>query len=357
MRSTYISVINSVQKILQQNKTQGKDCWEQRYAQYASRLKDSAFLDQLSQARAKFRVWKPLCLYMSVSAAMNQCTSRTTVFELRFHGQSVATLHVPTKGAGEDIRLNVKKSDAVYKALQSAQMADAAQRLAAYANDTKILWHDSKAQDFRKIYAELEKALQTNANVKMIGQPEHEMESELLQNYGLKTSGGKEICDIQPIKMGDIDAHFQMPTPISASKARRGAKYITYAAQRGGGIDILVRMNRSRGATLGVLELKDEPEPPEKAICQAIAYAVFLRELLRSASGDEWWKFFGFSGSLPKKLRLKAVIVMPNPDKPSGKTANTKFAKMELPIGNDIIKTGYIYRDNPRTGMPAKACI
>ena len=60
--------------------------------------------------------------------------------------------------------------------------------------------------------------------------------------------------------------------------------------------------------------LKDEntkSEPPHKAVCQAIAYATFLRELIRSESGQKWWNFFGFGGNIPKELSLKAIIIMP----------------------------------------------
>lgn len=153
--------------------------------------------------------------------------------------------------------------------------------------------------------------------------------------------------------IGEINARFQMPSPIKASKAKNGINFIKYSGQYGGGIDILARVGNGKGTKLAVLELKDsysKNEPPEKVMHQAITYAVFIRELLRSECGEKWWKFFGFGGDIPKKLEIKAIVVMqyyPN--------ADTSFGGAKLPIGNDVLKLGYIYRtDDP---ADQKICI
>jgi len=62
------------------------------------------------------------------------------------------------------------------------------------------------------------------------------------------------------------------------------------------------------------MELKDhnnDSEPPKKVMKQAIAYATFLARLLRSDSGDEWYKIMGVSGNIPEKLIIDTVIFMP----------------------------------------------
>ncbi len=62
------------------------------------------------------------------------------------------------------------------------------------------------------------------------------------------------------------------------------------------------------------MELKDEntaKEPLKDALKQAIAYTVFIRELLRSEAGLAWWRLFGFGGSIPDRLKLVAACVMP----------------------------------------------
>ncbi|WP_436414824.1 hypothetical protein [Petrimonas sp.] len=104
-----------------------------------------------------------------------------------------------------------------------------------------------------------------------------------------------------------------MKTPIKASNS----KNLSYSKQNGGGIDILSRVKHlDNSVRLCVMELKDDysnSEPPKKAIKQAIAYATFLAQLLRSESGNTWYKIFGFSGDVPKKLIIDTAIVMPLP--------------------------------------------
>jgi hypothetical protein len=89
------------------------------------------------------------------------------------------------------------------------------------------------------------------------------------------------------------------------------------------------------------MELKDEnvkSEPPKDAIKQAVAYATFIRELLRSNAGTSWWKLFGFSGKLPKQLVLFAACVMP-----SNLENDYSFKEMDLDIDGDIIRLHYMY--------------
>ena len=128
-----------------------------------------------------------------------------------------------------------------------------------------------------------------------------------------------------------------MPTPFSASG--NNVEYI----KKGGGIDILARVGRGRGTTLCIMEVKDEyvkREPPEKAITQGLYYATFIRELLRSKCGNEWWNLFGFGGTVRKKLTLYVCCVMPFN---KAGASDTNFSRIRLPIGNDTIELHYMY--------------
>lgn len=332
----YVSTIQRVQGLLVQNPE-----WLDRYTGYIEKL--SAIQGQLQEAQKQFYVPAPFQLYLSLSMA-TKCNSRSTFFELRFHGRSVAELAVSNQEK-KKVKLYVKNVPAVFRALDAAQMYTQAKQLQECVERKKIDWHDKDAQQFRKLYSELEDKVKFNTSL-LPGQPEHDMESLLLQNYAQKRSEGKELLYIQPVVMRGTSARFQMPTPLRASNAKSGAKEIEYAGQYGGGIDILARMGRGYNATLAIMELKDEnkkPEPPEKAICQAIAYATFIHTLLRSSCGVDWWHFFGFSGDIPKKLNLKAIIVMPNEQ-----GAATCFGGTQLLLdeNGDKITLGYIYREN-----------
>ena len=184
---------------------------------------------------------------------------------------------------------------------------------------------------------------------KALSEPEHDMECELLKNFSQKSSVGKAIPYIQPVMICDTGARFQMPTAIKASSAKDGI--IEYS--NSSGIDILARAGKGRGTKLAVLELKDsysKSEPPEKVMHQAVAYATFIRELLRSDCGEKWWEFFGFGGNIPQKLEIKAIVVMPY-----DANAETNFGGMGLPIDNDTIKLGYIYRSDIQGNQ--KICI
>jgi len=129
-----------------------------------------------------------------------------------------------------------------------------------------------------------------------------------------------------------------MPTPISASK--HGVT--KYAKQHGGGIDIFARIGTGGRATyLCVIELKDEnikAEPASHVIQQALKYAVFIRELLRSEAGIGWWRLFGFGGAIPNSLKIHAVCAMPDID-----NADTSFAGQRIKLDNDEIILDYIY--------------
>lgn len=323
----YIEVINQTRQLLDSNRE-----WIDRYRNYIQKIND--IREQLKKARQAFYVPKPLKLYMPISKAMN------SVFNLRFCGQDVA-----------DLKINTYNEVSIHFNKKARNIKKARDIFALMSNEDKVYfenledkfypWTGEEANRFRKIV----KAFPIE---KLCGQPEHKLESDLLDNYLQKSSQGKEILNIQPITMLKCSGFFQMPTPLKASNAKSGS--IEYSAANGGGIDILARIGR--GTThLAIIELKDKyekNEPPEKAICQAIAYATFIRELLRSESGEKWWEFFEFRSGIPKSLKLFAIIAMPNSE-----NANRDFVytcnpnAINLSLGeDDKLELGYIYLKN-----------
>lgn len=355
----YENVIVEVQKLLSTDTE-----WENRYSEYIDTILSKAEKAPFKKAQEQFAVPSPFQLYMPLSTVVNDCSGPRTVFELRFHGQSVATLIVANK-KDKKVALRVKRTQAIYDVLIDAKKETEAKYLENLVKATEALseydWHGEEAKAFRKIYSDLEHTLKNNTQLRLAGQPEHEMESELLHNYAQKSSADKEVSFIQPVMMYDTRARFQMPTPIRASDVKNGTDKLSYSKSNGGGIDILARVGSGRSTYLAVLELKDEntkSEPPHKAVCQAIAYATFLRELIRSESGQKWWNFFGFGGNIPKELSLKAIITMPYRNKKGFVDENTtefiEFVSgpdsnrlIQIPGTHDSIELGYIFRDAP----------
>jgi hypothetical protein len=192
-------------------------------------------------------------------------------------------------------------------------------------------WDGKDAAEFRRFFKNRKGARKADANK---GNEEHRIQSLLLTEFS-KTKN-KALRYIKPVTIGRV--RFPMPTPISASKHR----HVKYSGIHGGGIDILARTGTGGKAThLCIMELKDENtkrEKPKDAMKQSIAYATFIRELLRSNSGMAWWKLFGFRGEVPEPLELYAICVMPSNDK-----NDYSFRNIELNIERDIIKLHYIY--------------
>ena len=130
-----------------------------------------------------------------------------------------------------------------------------------------------------------------------------------------------------------------MPTPIAASK-KDDLKY----SGKGGGIDIFTRTGHGKATYLNIMELKDENhkgEEPTVVIRQAIAYAIFVLRLLRSESGAEWYKLFGFSSTLPDSITVYATCLMPK-----GYCDDKSFANHKIYVDKTSDKTSDIMLDN-----------
>lgn len=302
------AIIKDAQKLLAENTE-----WVERYNGYAKDLLEN--IDVIKSNRSKFNEFPPLYFYISTTNAIN--AKSKLLLDVRYRGQSVATLNanknritISTKGKDQvnlrDFDCNIKLND--------------------------IAWQDSEASEFRKFFKNRDNA--RNDNEKNKKNEEHNVENLLLSEFSKQNRNKKQITDIQPIKIGGN--RFGMPTPLSASDH----KALKYAKQYGGGIDIFARTGKGRGTYLTVIEVKDEnnsKEPPKDAIKQGIQYAVFIRELLRSELGKDWYKIFGFSGAVPKKLTIRTICAMPDD------ISDKSFANRTYLIGDDKIECHYIY--------------
>lgn len=303
----YAQTIQDTQSLLKINSE-----WIKRYESYASLL--LANRNYIASNRKLFREFSPLRFYLSTTNAKN--ANKKLSLDVRYRGQSVATL---------DAFNSVISVSTTNQDKNNSRDFDCAIAL------NNIPWRDPLCNNFRKFF---KNRISSRNSIGNKQNEEHNVENLLLTEFSKRTANNKRIIGIQPIKI--CGNRFGMPTPLRASNHQ----FLTYAKQYGGGIDIFARTGKGKATYLTVIEVKDENkllEPPEAALQQAIQYAVFIRELLRSASGQNWYAIFGFKGALPKKLVIRAACAMPDnfPD--------ISFAHQRLPIDNDIIECHYIY--------------
>jgi len=299
------NIVSEVQELLKQNPE-----WSQRYANYA--LAISAKYEKVKGKKQKFHEWAPLFLYTNLSEAMNEMK-----FSLRYLGQDVAKL----KFGRDEITVSTKAFDE-----NNARDFNCSFKL----DDNK--WTSAEASNFRRHYAGFPQRTDKSGK----SNEEHRVESLLLTEFSKGSRKNKIIHNIQPVRLSGI-ARFQMATPLTASDIRN----VAYSGPNGGGIDILSRIGTGSTTNLCIMEVKDEnvsKEPPAKAILQGLAYATFIRELLRSESGDQWWKIFGFNRKLPEHIKLYVVCVMP-----STQNDDISFSNNTIEIDKDILHLNYLY--------------
>ena len=222
----YSETITKVQDLLVKDRE-----WINRYKEYFETIESrnakiaDANMTIFQKAQKQFAVPAPFQLYMPLSTVVNECSKNRTVFELRFHGQSVAKLYVDNKES-KSVEVHIKKLQTVLKALLELGLTDYASAFEEIWNK-RFVWSGDVSKEckeaklFRKIYSELEQSLGQNLQIRLKGQPEHEMESALLENFSQKSTVQKEIPYIQPVVMSGTRARFQMPTPIMASNAKK----------------------------------------------------------------------------------------------------------------------------------------
>lgn len=301
MQNSPIEIAYKTQKLLEEKENKE---WDARYAEYVKQILDNE--ETIKRNKSKFKTFPPLFLYMNVTNAKGQ-----GIFGLRYEGQQVADLWIKD----DNVLISTEKYESKNKRDFNCDI-----------ELKNAVWKNAEVSKFRKHFKKKPKRNDKDNK----GNEEHRIESSLLTMFSEKRSTDKDklLLYIQPVCLFGGISRFQMPTPLSASGSD-----IKYSGKNGGGIDILCRVGRGAKTKLCVVEVKDEnvkEEPPKKAIKQAIAYAVFLRELLRSPSGEKWYKIFGFNRGVPEKLEIIASVAMPFAEKfPSD------FDKIEIPIGND----------------------
>ncbi len=315
-KEEFASVVEQTQRILRENTG-----WRTRWAGYASSILHSKL--SIEEVRKRFRERPPLRVYLNISSA--QKASGSVDFDLRYRGQMVARLKGYKDG---NHKLTTKDYDET-----NCRHFDCKLCL------SKVAWDGKKAGEFRKYFKDHDRNRVDNSSAKREN-AEHRLESQLLTEFSI--TGRKVIRNVKPVRFSGV--RFPMPTPISASD-HNVPHYPEYGkGDRGGGIDILARIGTGGPATsLCIMELKDENKPsesPTHALKQAVAYATFIHELLRSEAGQEWWELFEFGGKIPKSLELYAACVMPS----NKNNDYCSFRDMELNITeNDTIKLHYLY--------------
>jgi hypothetical protein len=84
---------------------------------------------------------------------------------------------------------------------------------------------------------------------------------------------------------------------------------------------------------------------------QAIAYATFIARLLRSDSGKEWYKIFGFTKDIPAELTIDVAIVMPYDENRKERFETEENEPIIVPIDdNTSLKLYSLYFERNENG-------
>ena len=294
-----------------------KEEWQPRFNGYAEKLLAN-IKDKTHPLYARqFKEYPPLRFYVSTSNIKN--TLSPILLDVRYRGQSVATLKTGSKG-----------NTISTKTQEKTNLRDFGCKIKLENDD----WKSPLATDFRSFFKNRENS--RNKTVDNKGNEEHNAESLLLTEFSKQSSVNKQLLNIQPVKLFGIK--FSMPTPLSAS---HHSKPVKYTKNYRGAIDIFARTGKGGKDTyLTIIEVKIENNSkvrPQDALKQGIQYAVFIRELLRSEKGQDWYEIFGFKGKLPKKLKIRVACAMPDD------CIDESFANKKHAIGCDEIECHYIY--------------
>jgi hypothetical protein len=201
-------------------------------------------------------------------------------------------------------------------------------------------WHSKSGKIFRKFFNGYKERIDGSKR-----NEEHRIQNLLLRELAKKKGEEKYIKFIQPVRLQRC--FLEIPTPFAASNHNP-----TYAAHRGGGIDILARVKYGPETRLGVVEVKDEYKTNEnifQVLNQAVTYACFICKLLRSESGAKWAKLFKFINPeelLSKPLIVDAIAAMPNISPEDSALFNLE-KPTRIKVGEDLIELHFIsFEDN-----------
>lgn len=302
--------------------------WQKDYGDYAAAL--LANRERVKKAKSSFRVPEPLHRYITIGEAKKP--NGAVEFDLRFLGQSVGRVLAED---GQAPRLTVSKKAAANSERFQYPLGE------IEGED----WTGEKAIQFRRFYKSM-----LEHTGQFPRQQEHMVESALFTEFGKVSGATKPLKQIQPICYEGVRLH--MKTALSASKAKLGICEVAGSGY-GGDIDVFCRRRIGNRSRLTVIEVKDENNPSEtfhKAIRQAIAYAVFIRELVRSETGKDWMALWGLENQpWENGFTINAAAAMPK-----GKTTDFSFAGQTLDLGRDKIQLHYLAflgKDKPRDGQ------
>ncbi|GMO11448.1 MAG: hypothetical protein Ta2D_13670 [Rickettsiales bacterium] len=285
-------ITNRVEDILNLN----SELWSNDYDRYATGILNNTYnIVQESNIINRFD-WRNLHLYTNVNDAMGN--RRISV---RFFGQEVATIQ------------NNKISTIDKNNTRYFFNSPALNEILNTENDgiNTFIEYFNKFTNYNPEYQQ-----------QHLHSEEHIIESILLKDFPNLSNN-----HMQPIKLFD-KYFFQMPSAINTNGEYGG----------NGNIDILAKVDNK----LCVFEIKREPHTIETirsgALKQGAGYAVFLSHLLKSKSGKNWWKIFGFDTPIPDKLEILVCSVAPDSQMSGELFTHT------IPINNaDTLKLHQIY--------------
>lgn len=323
----YLEIVHRVHELLYSESNNGR--WQKLYFQDAKMLSDKS---EIPLRVFKGRKFHPLKMYTNFTT-MNYCkhfSNKKESFDqrarvqLRYHGVYVANADWESDKPIEIFPVKLQNTPDWDK--------------------MKFNWNSAVGTSFRAFVKDHTHDYFIDPNNKKNRLCESYYESQIIDHLTSSISR-KQPKGIRAIDLGGC--RFQMPTVICASDLWHGGlDSLAYrdTGKRGGGIDILCRSKSGPfGNTLTVIEVKDRAKPNnretfDKVMGQAVAYAAFMRELLRSpgANADLWWKIFGFNNKcgIPQKLIIKAVVAMPAQDVSDNDKANA-FVTRKIKINID----------------------
>lgn len=312
-----------------------KELWEPIYARYA----DSVIRNHEKYGKHArcFKVDSPLFVYSSLGKVMSD--SNTSLFDLRFAGQSVGMLRVNKENK---VKLIVSGKQAQYAKdhfhfESSKELKGVDWKTDKDANSFRLFYYDQKSTEQIAIKSE-----------------EHRIESFMLREFSKQTrKQEKKLCNIQPIRLGG--KFFQLTTPLAGSSHEPIFSINDKNGATGGGIDILARAKHAPfKSRIAIIELKDENnpnEPQELVMQQALIYATFIAFLLRSCSGDNWWNIFRENfkkrSIVPSHLDLDLVSLMPE-----GLSKEGDLSTIELEGLNTTLHLYTLYYNKDENGNP-----
>lgn len=302
----YQAWAEKVQKMLQEDPN-----WKKRYEKYATGIIEKG-TPKIEQCRKKFRVPDPLACYLTLGNSING----KPVFDLRYLGQSVGEIQI--------------KEDRPILVVSTGKAENSDKFFGYDVGPCDEPWATgAKAKAFREFYKNrVDKS-------KFSKQHEHMVEARLFQELAKTRGLDKQLKQIQPIKFANCFTH--MKTALAASHANEGEISVS---EHGGEIDIFCRRKVGNESRLTVIEVKDKPERNEsfkEAMFQAIAYAVFIRELIHTPHGSKWLGIWGINNIKTSGITINAVVAIPVSDE-----VIPDFRGQSIKLGNDTIELHYM---------------